>query len=248
VTDVFVDSDGDGLIDAQEADLGTNPAAVDTDGDGLDDLFEVRAHGGYDPLATNVYELGPDGGMDEDGDELTTFEELQLGTDPASADTDRDGVPDDIELVLGTDPLTADSTADPDTDQVASATEVFEHTDPFSAESPSLRELVAYRPVPETLTNNTNGTRCYQFGVENIGLGRTKASVDLQGLARPAGFNDLQMVVLGRAVLGTAAGSATEKAFPVRLFRAHRKVIAGEGGSIDPLTHSLELQAWEFDR
>ncbi len=247
VTDVFVDSDGDGLIDAHEQDLGTDPAAVDTDGDGLTDLFEVRAHGGYDPLATNVYDLA-DGGTDDDGDELSTFEELQLGTDPASGDSDRDGVPDDIELVMGTDPLTADATADPDTDQVPSATEVFEHTDPFSVEGQALRELIAYRPVPETLTNSTSGTRCYGFGVGNIGLAQTKASRDGLGRSRPTGFNELQMVVLARAVLGTAAGAATEKSFPVRMFRAHRKVIAGRGGSIDPLTHSLELQAWEFDR
>ena len=226
---------------------GTNPAAVDTDGDGLTDLFEVRAHGGYDPLATNVYDVA-DGGTDDDGDELSTFEELQLGTDPASGDSDRDGVPDDIELVMGTDPLTADATADPDTDQVPSATEVFEHTDPFSVEGQALRELIAYRPVPETLTQSTGGTRCYAFGVENIGLAQTKASIDALGRSRPTGFNELQMVVLGRAVLGTAAGAATEKSFPVRMFRAHRRVIAGRGGSVDPLTHALELQPWEFDR
>ena len=32
-----IDSDDDGLTDAQEAELGTDPEGADTDGDGLDD-------------------------------------------------------------------------------------------------------------------------------------------------------------------------------------------------------------------
>ena len=43
-----VDSDGDGLTDAEEAELGTDPESVDTDGDSYPDGFEVRM--GSDPL------------------------------------------------------------------------------------------------------------------------------------------------------------------------------------------------------
>ena len=35
------DTDGDGLSDTMEADLGTNPTNEDTDGDGLKDGWEV---------------------------------------------------------------------------------------------------------------------------------------------------------------------------------------------------------------
>ncbi|HEM5957890.1 TPA: calcium-binding protein [Streptococcus suis] len=42
------DSDQDGLTDAQELALGTNPQSVDTDGDGQADLEEL--HSGYSPL------------------------------------------------------------------------------------------------------------------------------------------------------------------------------------------------------
>jgi len=45
-----VDTDGDGLTDAQEAALGTNPALADTDGDGFNDGQEVAA--GSDPLSS----------------------------------------------------------------------------------------------------------------------------------------------------------------------------------------------------
>lgn len=42
------DTDGDGLTDAEEADLGTDPAKADTDGDGITDGDEVK--NGTDPL------------------------------------------------------------------------------------------------------------------------------------------------------------------------------------------------------
>lgn len=48
-----LDSDGDGLGDAEELELGTNPTKPDSDGDGLVDSWEVngfRAHGLLEPL------------------------------------------------------------------------------------------------------------------------------------------------------------------------------------------------------
>lgn len=51
-----VDSDGDGLTDAQEAALGTDPTRADSDGDGFDDPVELAGHtdpvdGGDHPYA-----------------------------------------------------------------------------------------------------------------------------------------------------------------------------------------------------
>ena len=46
-TDCCVDTDGDGLTDGEEADLGTNPLVRDSDGDGTEDGDEVTA--GTDP-------------------------------------------------------------------------------------------------------------------------------------------------------------------------------------------------------
>ncbi|HGD0658928.1 TPA: calcium-binding protein [Streptococcus agalactiae] len=42
------DSDQDGLTDAQELALGTDPQSVDTDGDGQADLEEIQS--GHSPL------------------------------------------------------------------------------------------------------------------------------------------------------------------------------------------------------
>ncbi|MGI9608775.1 MAG: hypothetical protein ACR2NL_00630, partial [Acidimicrobiia bacterium] len=63
-TDCCIDTDGDGLTDGEEADLGTNPALADTDGDGLDDGDEVNTHG-TDPLLADM-----DGDGIDDGDEI----------------------------------------------------------------------------------------------------------------------------------------------------------------------------------
>lgn len=55
---VVIDSDRDGLTDAQEALLGTDPGNPDTDGDGISDFDEVAA--GTDPLV-NQFLANPDG-------------------------------------------------------------------------------------------------------------------------------------------------------------------------------------------
>ena len=109
VTDVFVDSDGDGLGDADEATRGTDPRRTDTDGDSLRDGFEVRY--GLAPLDLR------DGLADSDGDGLTNLEEQAAGTDPRHPDTDGDGLTDGDEVhVYGTDPTRADTDRDGLTD------------------------------------------------------------------------------------------------------------------------------------
>jgi large repetitive protein len=91
------DTDGDGLTNLQEYQLGTDPRNPDTDGDGIPDGQEVQ-------LGTNP--LDPD--TDHDG--LSDGQELKLGTNPLNRDTDGDGIPDGIEVQLGTNPLVPDPT------------------------------------------------------------------------------------------------------------------------------------------
>lgn len=87
-----VDSDGDGLTDADEAAVGTDPTLPDTDGDGVGDAAEVAA--GTSPLAA-----------DTDGDGLGDADEIAAGTDPFTVDSDGDGLTDGEEVVRGSDPL-----------------------------------------------------------------------------------------------------------------------------------------------
>ncbi|MEN8206218.1 MAG: Ig-like domain-containing protein [Pseudomonadota bacterium] len=87
VSPPFVDSDGDGLSDATETTLGTDPNNVDTDGDGLADGAD-----GSVPLAALP------GGFDTDGDGFVDGEQ-DFGTDPLTSnigDLAPRGMPNDL--------------------------------------------------------------------------------------------------------------------------------------------------------
>jgi hypothetical protein len=146
-----VDSDGDGLGDAQEASLGTDPANADTDADGLLDGDEVTAE--TDPT---LYDSDGDGfgdnaevangtdpndpasvpagepTVDTDGDMLSDAQEAELGTNPELADSDGDGLTDFAEVGFepesgtGTDPRLTDT----DGDGAGDGQEVANGTDP----------------------------------------------------------------------------------------------------------------------
>lgn len=106
------DTDGDGLADFIEYELGTDPYKVDTDGDGIDDYTEIML--GLDPLKVDSDDNGVlDGDEDLDGDGLTVLQELEYGTNNLSEDTDGDGLTDYDEIfIYGTDPLVADTDGD----------------------------------------------------------------------------------------------------------------------------------------
>jgi len=83
-----LDSDGDGLLDSHEVQIGTNPFDPDTDKDGLSDGEEVLTHK-TDPL-------NPDSDWDglKDGAEVLVYK-----TDPLNPDTDAGGVKDGHEVI-----------------------------------------------------------------------------------------------------------------------------------------------------
>ncbi|MFT5686198.1 MAG: thiol-disulfide isomerase/thioredoxin [Myxococcota bacterium] len=90
------DSDDDGLTNAEEKELGTNPDKADSDGDGLDDGDEVDE--GTDP-----------DNADTDGDGLSDGDEMDAGTDPLEIDSDADGYRDGDEVAEGSDPTDSSS-------------------------------------------------------------------------------------------------------------------------------------------
>lgn len=86
-----VDTDGDGLSDAFERLIGTDPYSVDTDGDGIDDATELLL--GLDPTDPDT-----DGDLLSDGFEVAGME---MGgrtwyLDPLSNDTNGDGISDTL--------------------------------------------------------------------------------------------------------------------------------------------------------
>ena len=126
------DTDEDGLSDALEELLHTDPAAWDSDGDGLPDgmeLLQLR----LDALSKDTDGDGiTDGEEDTDADGLSNLSETENGTDPILYDSDADGLSDGEEMnVYGTFPLDVDT----DSDGVSDGVEVSIGSDPLYAEN-----------------------------------------------------------------------------------------------------------------
>ncbi len=96
-----LDTDGDGLSDQEEEELGTNLEDADSDRDGIPDGWEVEA--GLDPLDPS------DNTQDPDADGLDNSNEYYYNSDPKNSDTDGDSYPDGMEVDNGYDPTKADA-------------------------------------------------------------------------------------------------------------------------------------------
>jgi hypothetical protein len=70
---ILQDSDGDGLLDQEEAEIGTNPLNPDSDSDGLNDALEIKVYA-TDPLDS-----------DSDHDTYLDGAEVQSGYNPNGA-------------------------------------------------------------------------------------------------------------------------------------------------------------------
>ncbi len=125
------DSDGDGLLDNEEVQYGTNPSLIDTDADGVSDLL----NGVSDLLEVRGYSWDPDSGMfvlnqesgfisdplkvDSDDDGISDGDEVRYYlTNPVLSDTDGDGLTDkeEVDVDVGTNPLNEDTDGDGFTD------------------------------------------------------------------------------------------------------------------------------------
>src|SRR5688572_13057136 len=80
------DSDGDGLTDLAEQQLGTDARRTDSDGDDLPDGWEAQH--GLNPTSV------ADGDADNDGDGLRNRTEFRVKSNPRTTDTDANGRPD----------------------------------------------------------------------------------------------------------------------------------------------------------
>lgn len=139
------DLDGDGLLNDEEKEIGTDPLNPDTDGDTLRDGEEVHTY------RTNPLNRDTDGDLltdgeevrkyltdplnrDTDGDKLIDGEEVKTyTTDPLKVDTDGDGLGDGDEVLTHkTNPLNVDT----DGDALNDGAEVLTyHTDPLKTDT-----------------------------------------------------------------------------------------------------------------
>ena len=161
------DPDGDGLTNAQEFRLNTDPNKSDTDGDGLKDGEEVNTY------KTDPAKADTDGDGLKDGDEVNIYK-----TDPLKADTDGDGLSDGLEvLTYKTDPLKADT----DGDGVDDGKEVAFGSDPLKAELPTVFTNIVIQAFSggdpgEGL--DLQGTFLYAFNVSSDGAAGKAGDAD----------------------------------------------------------------------
>ena len=100
----------------------TNPIFPDDDNDGVPNEIDSLPN---DP-GTRFF---------DDGDSLHVFDELALGLDPYSADSDADGIKDGAELSVGMDPNRHDLMDDPDQDGYTNLVEYHVGSDPLDQSS-----------------------------------------------------------------------------------------------------------------
>ncbi len=155
-----LDWDHDGLSDIIEHRIGTDIFVRDTDMDTISDFVEWGY--GMDPLRNDF-----DEDLDQDG--LKNGREIALGTSPANADTDMDSMPDYWEVTFGTNPLVNDTASDIDGDTLTNLEEYLNGADPQSADGD-------FDELPD---------------VEEISIGTNPLSADTDG----DGLNDNMEVI-----------------------------------------------------
>lgn len=199
---VYVDSDGDGLLDSEEDVNGngivdvdpasglpieTDPTLKDSDGDGLSDYAERKLstiNDAFDPNDDSDSRC-PEGAeeLDRDRDGLLDCEEVIKGTNYYNPDTDSDGIPDGIEFYMGSNPLEEDDSADSDFDGYPDWLEVQRHTN-LGANDEKIQQRYSYSYDIEDLglivlnqgTEHESRRRRISFNISNIDIMNTLAS------------------------------------------------------------------------
>jgi hypothetical protein len=229
---LVVDSDGDGLSDVEEDELGLDALAIDTDGDFYNDRLEQLFKPlGFDPLVIDTVPTCVDPSIDRDGDGLNDCEEDLLSTDPTLFDSDADGFPDFLEFQAGTNATFRDGLDDIDLDGQTNGQEILNHTDALSNDG-RVRAELAYRYRTLDLGPTGDRRQCYDVRISNITLLETRD----QGFG--PGFNNVD-VFFGQVPQNDREGLALFKATTIRLQYI-------EPDFRDPDTPILELREEDF--
>lgn len=229
-----VDSDRDGLDDAEEATLGTNPVLTDTDGDGCNDAVEYRL--GWNPATKVAGQCMCDGNtahLDTDRDGLNDCEETWIGTLPDDPDsdigkvstTDGDLVPDELDFAVMQDPTFPNVTTDRDLDGASDIEELRLHTAVLDDDADRTRWQYSY----SVFQRESDDSPCYRFEVHNVTLGKTLATAD-----HLAGDNVIEVYL---------AQSAQDDPHRDRIYRVARKTAPYSAGE-----QVISIEASDFSQ
>lgn len=175
------DSDGDGLPDELEVQIGTNPRQPDTDGDGMHDGWEYKND--FNPCVNNDDEsvdsdVTNDSDYDADGDGLSNKDEADYGTNPRNDDSDGDGVADGKEVENSSDPSDASDGGAP-----ASRVPVaFNFGDPSGSHSEKYR--LTLKPIKKpngTAPSSGEEPKSFEWVNAEYGECETKTAMLLRG-------------------------------------------------------------------
>ena len=168
-----VDSDADGLTDAEELTYATDPTNPDTDGDNYRDGFEVLFPQQLNPTR---FDAGCANTIDTDQDGLYDCEEAIEGTSPINPDTDADFLPDGLEVFAGSSPLQASGSVDSDLDGYSDFLEVTKHTPVNVPNTSADLESWGYTYQITPGIEAANGANCYTLSVTNLAMYETLAT------------------------------------------------------------------------
>ncbi len=217
------DSDGDGLLDAEEVHWKTDSVNLDTDNDGVRDGIEVLMQPLRSPTRLDGNCSNP--GVDTDDDGLYDCEEVALGTSPTLIDTDGDLLPDGLEAQTGGLPVKDDPTGDADLDGLLDSLETRAHLPVRTPTDPTIAGDWSYRygldPIEPPAGAVASDRVCYDLTVDNIALRETQPT-----RITSEGLNRVEIWAVFRPI-----DLAGESAF----YRARREVRLLEGDNLlDP--------------
>jgi len=137
-----MDTDNDGISDAEEVVLGTDPNNPDTDGDGIPDGVETGGDGSIDAGETSPLDAdSDDDGLGDGVEDANANGVVDAGeTDPVNADTDSDGLTDGLESGVSTGVVDPDGTGpllgtDPGATTFVADADPSTTTDPLNADT-----------------------------------------------------------------------------------------------------------------
>lgn len=163
------DTDGDGIYDSVEADLGTDSENADSDNDGLNDYIEKVI--GTDPnMVDTDGDTISDYDEDADTDNLSNGYEIEVGTKPEYYDSDHDGINDYDEInTYMTNPLSSDT----DSDGANDLWEINNGFDPLVADSSfevsmSSEEVTEYNLISASVTIDIPGEQTETLNVQRV--------------------------------------------------------------------------------